>query len=495
MCEEESLKKRAVRAQTIVDGMCLDDYNNTITAFTSLGLMLVVVVLGTAAVCALTLNLDILYVGLTMIVVITDVVWSPTNVQVAVGKCFPGAVQWINCGIVSRCSSVFSAFGRRAIAALVVGHWGAVQVIGTCMFVVVDLLRPSHRPEERTPLEAVGNGPTANVVQDHDLTPADPEEKPSVAKADTTEKTFKYWKKRFTLFSMFDKGYWMKVQSFYSVCPEVLASYMAKKCGNIKVAVDPFCGAGGNVIRLAKIFDKVIAMDIDPEKILLVKHNSIIYEVFDKIEFIVGDFFTMPNQLKGDVIVTSPLWGGPDYNETPVIGPLQLSLYKLLAVGKIVAPKVLLHLPKNIDKFECLKMCNGIGAEVRKVENMFMDRYLNSTLLYVRSNNVNGRVNVLLDEITITEAKNHLVLLSSELHNDNIIDPVIIEQPFILSNHIEDNEVYDLKLELRTAVADRSSGLVSRQEQVVLNIQSEIVSFMQLPIEDKKQKHRYMDKT
>ncbi|KAL4089582.1 hypothetical protein QTP88_024595 [Uroleucon formosanum] len=98
---------------------------------------------------------------------------------------------------------------------------------------------------------------------------------------------------------------------------------------------------------------------------------------------------------------------------------------------------------------------------------------------------LDGRVNVLLDEITIREAKNHLILLSSELHNDNNIDPVIIEQPSILNNHIEDNEVDDLELELRTAAADRSSGLVSRQEQVVLDIQSEIVSFMQLPREDK----------
>ncbi|KAL4090353.1 hypothetical protein QTP88_025210 [Uroleucon formosanum] len=251
------------------------------------------------------------------------------------------------------------------------------------MFVVVDLLGPFRRPEERTPLEYVGDGPTANVVPDNDLTPADPEEKPSAAKADTTEKTFKYWKKRLTLFSMFDKGVLLDEESFYSVCPEVLPSYMAKKCGNIKVAVDPFCGAESNVIQLAKMFDKVIAIDIDPEKILLAKHNLIIYEVFDKIQFIVGDFFTMANQIKGDVIVNSPPWGGLDYNETPVIGPLQLSLDKILAIGKTVAPKVLLHLPKNIDKFGCLKMCNGIGAEVRKVENVFMDRYLNSMLLYV----------------------------------------------------------------------------------------------------------------
>jgi len=40
------------------------------------------------------------------------------------------------------------------------------------------------------------------------------------------------------------------------VCPEVLGAYMAEKCGQVNVAVDPFCGAGGNAIQLARRFDK-----------------------------------------------------------------------------------------------------------------------------------------------------------------------------------------------------------------------------------------------
>ncbi|KAL4097036.1 hypothetical protein QTP88_021876 [Uroleucon formosanum] len=359
--------------------------DNTITALSSITLMLLIVVLGTAAACSLTLIIGILYAGLTMILVITDVVRSP-DVQFAVERYFPFAVPKIGRLIVSRSSSDFLDFGRRAIATLVVGTWFAVNLTFDCAFVVVDLLGPSRRPEERTPLESVGDGPTPNVP-DHGLMPEESNGKPSAAKADTTENTYKYWKKRFTLFSMFDKGVLLDEESFYSVCPEVLSLYMAQKCGKIKVAIDPFCGAGGNVIQLAKIFDKVIAVDIDPEKILLAKQNSTIYGVFHKIEFIVADFFTMSDRIKGDVIVTSPPWGGPDYNRQLIIGPLQLSLNKVLAVAKTVAPKVLLHLPKNIDKFECLKMCNGIGAEVRKIENVFMDRYLNCTLLYVRSNN------------------------------------------------------------------------------------------------------------
>ncbi|KAL4097339.1 hypothetical protein QTP88_022133 [Uroleucon formosanum] len=93
-------------------------------------------------------------------------------------------------------------------------------------------------PTGRADTDRVGDGPTANVP-DHDLTPADRDEKLSAAKADTTEKTFKYWKKRFAPFSMFDKGVLLD-EEFLLNCPELLASYMANKCGNIKVAVDPF---------------------------------------------------------------------------------------------------------------------------------------------------------------------------------------------------------------------------------------------------------------
>ncbi|KAL4088573.1 hypothetical protein QTP88_023662 [Uroleucon formosanum] len=136
MLHQETFKKSTDRAQRIVAG------DNYITAFTSLGLILLVVLFGSAAVCAMTLLLFILYTGLTMTVLIADVVRSP-EVQFTLEKCFPGAVQKINSGLVSQSSSVILDFGRRAIATLVVGTWGAVQALGACMIVVVDLLGPS----------------------------------------------------------------------------------------------------------------------------------------------------------------------------------------------------------------------------------------------------------------------------------------------------------------------------------------------------------------
>lgn len=34
------------------------------------------------------------------------------------------------------------------------------------------------------------------------------------------------------------------------MCPEILSYHIAKRCKN-DVALDPFCGAGGNIIQLA----------------------------------------------------------------------------------------------------------------------------------------------------------------------------------------------------------------------------------------------------
>lgn len=60
-------------------------------------------------------------------------------------------------------------------------------------------------------------------------------------------------------------------------------------------------------------FCLVIAIDIDPEKIKIARHNAEVYGVADRIEFIVGDFFQVAPLLKADVVFLSPPWGGPNY--------------------------------------------------------------------------------------------------------------------------------------------------------------------------------------
>ena len=129
----------------------------------------------------------------------------------------------------------------------------------------------------------------------------------------------KFWKRRYKLFSKFDQGIIIdSLESWYSVTPEAIARDQAEYCyemlnsRNITI-LDGYCGIGGNSIQFAKIFHKVIAIDIDPIKIEAAKSNAKIYGVEDKIEFIIGDFFQVAPSIKADVVFLSPPWGGPNY--------------------------------------------------------------------------------------------------------------------------------------------------------------------------------------
>lgn len=82
------------------------------------------------------------------------------------------------------------------------------------------------------------------------------------------------------------------------------------------VVLDPFAGCGGNVIQLAMTCKQVIAIDIDPVKIRMAKHNAAIYGVADKIEWIVGNSIDLLPSLRADVVFLSPPWGGVDYSRT-----------------------------------------------------------------------------------------------------------------------------------------------------------------------------------
>jgi trimethylguanosine synthase len=102
----------------------------------------------------------------------------------------------------------------------------------------------------------------------------------------------RYWHRRYSLFSLFDLGVQLDDESFYSVTPEVLAEHHAARCAE-KIVVDACCGVGGNTLQLAKVCDRVIAVDCDASKIEMGKANAEIYGVAHKIEWICGDFLAL----------------------------------------------------------------------------------------------------------------------------------------------------------------------------------------------------------
>lgn len=139
-------------------------------------------------------------------------------------------------------------------------------------------------------------------------------------------------------------------ESWFSVTPEKVAQHAAERC-QCDIIIDAFCGAGGNTIQFALTCERVIAIDIDPVKISLAKHNAEIYGVSDRIEFIVGDFFTLANSLKADAVFLSPPWGGPCYANNDVYDLetmlLPKSITEIMTVTKKITDNIALFLPKN----------------------------------------------------------------------------------------------------------------------------------------------------
>lgn len=125
----------------------------------------------------------------------------------------------------------------------------------------------------------------------------------------------KYIAQRFRLFSKFEQGISLSdAESWYSVLPEKIASHVASRC-RCDVIVDPFAGAGGSCIQLATTCSYVIAIEKVSTRLRDAKHNAKVYNVANKIDFILGDAFQIFPSLVGkvDAMFIAPPWGGPNY--------------------------------------------------------------------------------------------------------------------------------------------------------------------------------------
>lgn len=79
------------------------------------------------------------------------------------------------------------------------------------------------------------------------------------------------------------------------------------------------------------------------------------YGVTEKVEFIVGDFLKLANNLKADVVFLSPPWGGPSYLRQQVydleemLQPVPLS--ELILTSKKITCDIAAFLPRNSNTF------------------------------------------------------------------------------------------------------------------------------------------------
>jgi len=166
------------------------------------------------------------------------------------------------------------------------------------------------------------------------------------------------------------------------VTPENIAKHIAKRCA-CDVIVDGFCGAGGNTIQFAFTCKRVIAVDIDPVKVELARHNARIYGVEGKIEFIVGDFFHVIPSLKADVVFLSPPWGGPAYTDSQVCHLATFSGVRTFRAASVVSPSICYFLPKNTNIYEVAGLVGPRGRV--EVEQHLVNGKLKTVAAYFGS--------------------------------------------------------------------------------------------------------------
>lgn len=123
---------------------------------------------------------------------------------------------------------------------------------------------------------------------------------------------------------------------------EIVATYIASRFKKDWMVIDLTCGLGANAIFLAQQVKKVIAVDLEAEKINCARENAAVYGVNEKMEFMVGDaflnikpadaFFLDPDRNLGGFTKTRSF-----LNSSPSL--LEI-LPKLLSVTKNIAVKI-----------------------------------------------------------------------------------------------------------------------------------------------------------
>ncbi|NXP97124.1 TGS1 synthase, partial [Vidua macroura] len=198
----------------------------------------------------------------------------------------------------------------------------------------------------------------------------------------------KYWAQRYRLFSRFDEGIKLDREGWFSVTPEKIAEHIAVRVSqsfNCDIIVDAFCGVGGNAIQFALTSKRVIAIDIDPEKLWLARHNAEVYGVAERIDFLCGDFMALAAGLRADVVFLSPPWGGPDY-ATAEIFDIQTMIcpdgypFQVTRLSKKITNNIVYFLPRNADINQVASLA-GPGGKV-EIEQNFLNNKLKTITAY-----------------------------------------------------------------------------------------------------------------
>lgn len=131
-----------------------------------------------------------------------------------------------------------------------------------------------------------------------------------------------------------------------SLTPEALAVALGERARGLRV-IDACAGAGGNAIGFARAGCTVLAIEINPDRLAMARHNAKIYDVADRIEFVLGDARRVVPDREADLVFIDPPWGERYDKERVTPGDLP-PCEEVLAVANHL-PKRWLKVPPSFD--------------------------------------------------------------------------------------------------------------------------------------------------
>jgi len=131
-----------------------------------------------------------------------------------------------------------------------------------------------------------------------------------------------------------------------SLTPEALALALGERARGLRV-IDACAGAGGNAIGFARAGCAVVAIEIDPSRLAMARHNAKLYGVADQIEFACGDARVIVPERAADLLFIDPPWGERYNKERVTLSDLP-PCQELLELATHI-PKQWIKVPPSFD--------------------------------------------------------------------------------------------------------------------------------------------------